>query len=137
MCIFIRDISKGKYKNEFVFDFLKSRDFETIHDNNYSSMNKYQYTKFQSVRGYYNKTLKLLGKQCGITKNITSHLARHTYTSLVVELGENINLFDVMTSLGHKHLSTTQTYLTRFTNTKIEQINHIITQKLNDDNIII
>ena len=130
----IRDINTNiEIKKMFVFPLLNDNDFKEIEDEDFSELTEYQYRKFQSVRSYYNKLLKLIANQAKINKRLTSHLARHSYTSLMVDLGENINLFDLMTSLGHKHLSTTQTYIKRISNKNIDKLNLVISDNLNSD----
>jgi hypothetical protein len=120
-----------KLKEDFVFDFLKNKDFDNIVNDDFSRLSEYQYRKFQSVRTYYNKLLKIIGTQSGVNKKITSHLSRHSYTSLMLDLGENVNLYDLMTSLGHKHLSTTQTYIQKLSNKKMDKLNLVISDNLN------
>ena len=128
----IREINTNEeIKKDFVFPLLNNLDFKDIEDEDFSVLSEYQYRKFQSVRSYYNKLLKLIATQSKINKRLTSHLARHSYTSLMLELGEDVNLFDLMTSLGHKHLSTTQTYIQRLSNKKIDKLNLVISDKLN------
>jgi site-specific recombinase XerD len=56
-----------------------------------------------------NAYLKELGVICGITKNIHTHLARHTYATTVT-LGNNIPIETVSKLLGHKKIQTTQIY---------------------------
>lgn len=128
----IREINTNEeIKKDFVFPLLSNNDFRDIEDEDFSVLSEYQYRKFQSVRSYYNKLLKLIATQSKLNKRLTSHLARHSYTSLMLELGEDVNLFDLMTSLGHKHLSTTQTYIQRLSNKKIDKLNLVISDKLN------
>lgn len=126
-------IKDKELKNEFVFTLLNNSDFNDITEEEFSILSEDQYRKFQSVRCYYNKLLKLIAIQSGISKRLTSHLSRHSYTSLMLELGEDVNLFDLMTSLGHKHLTTTQTYIQRLSNKKIDKLNLVISEKLNTD----
>jgi integrase len=132
ICQLIEELSNSEYSSEFVFTLLNNNDFKNITNNNFSYLTEIQYKKFQGARSYYNKLLKLVGDQSGIGKNkrLTSHLARHSYTSLMLDLGENISLFDTMTSLGHKHITTTQTYIQRFDHKKIDKLNEIISDKL-------
>ena len=130
----IKEITESdEVKNDFVFSLLNNNDFTDITDEQFSILSEYQYRKFQSVRSYYNKLLKLIAQQSGIKKRLTSHLSRHSYTSLMLELGEDVNLFDLMTSLGHKHLSTTQTYIQRLSNKKIDKLNLVISERLNTE----
>jgi hypothetical protein len=117
--IIVKDIivKLSKYhKTSFVFGLLNDSDFSDIDENNdFGTIKKPQYNRITGARAYYNRLLKCISKQSKIEKNLTSHLARHSYTSLMVELGEDISLFDIMNSLGHKHITTTQTYLQKFT----------------------
>ncbi len=116
---------------DFVFTLLDNRDFKNIDNDDFSELSEPQYRKFQSVRCYYNKLLKLVAAQANINKRLTSHLSRHSYASLMMDIGENVNLYDLMTSLGHRHLSTTQIYIQRMSNTKIDKLNLVISDKLN------
>ncbi len=127
----INELKTKKVKDDFVFNLLRNEDFKDIVKEDFSRLSEDQYRKFQSFRAYYNKLLKLVSKQANINKNLTSHIARHSYASLMLELGENINLFDLMTSLGHQRLATTQTYIQRLSNKKIDQLNKVISDSLN------
>jgi len=120
-------------RTDFVFSLLDNRDFKNIDNDDFSELSEYQYRKFQSVRSYYNKLLKLVAVQSNINKRLTSHLSRHSYASLMMDIGENVNLYDLMTSLGHRHLSTTQAYIQRMSNTKIDKLNLVISDKLNSN----
>lgn len=120
-------------KTMFCFPILKNKDFENIDErNDFSKISDKQYSKFTGGRTYYNRLLKVVQQQCGITKKLTSHLSRHSYTSLMLQIGENIDLFDLMTSLGHKHLNTTQTYIQKFINPKIDVMNKQLSDYLNN-----
>jgi integrase len=127
----ICELKTKKVKDDFVFNLLRNEDFKDIVKEDFSRLSEDQYRKFQSFRAYYNKLLKLVSAQANISKNLTSHIARHSYASLMLELGENINLFDLMTSLGHQRLATTQTYIQRLSNKKIDQLNKVISDSLN------
>lgn len=59
----------------------------------------------QKMNGY----LKEIADVCGITKNITSHLARHTFATTVT-LTNGVPLESVSKMLGHKSVRTTQHY---------------------------
>jgi site-specific recombinase XerD len=56
----------------------------------------------------YNKHLKEVGKACGITKRMSSHLARHTFATLTLTRGVSIESVSKM--LGHSNINTTQIY---------------------------
>lgn len=124
-------ILSTEFKTSFVFGILNDEDFKDVKENNdFGAIEEPQYNRLSGARTYYNRLLKCIAKQAKIKKNLTTHLARHSYTSLMIELGEDINLFDIMNSLGHKHISTTQTYMQKFTNKKLDNLNRILSDKL-------
>ena len=55
-----------------------------------------------------NNTIKLWVARAGIDKEITFHSARHTFATMMLDLGTDI--YTVSKLLGHKQLSTTQIY---------------------------
>lgn len=55
-----------------------------------------------------NNTLKLWVARAGINKTITFHCARHTFATLMLDIGTDI--YTVSKLLGHRDLSTTQIY---------------------------
>lgn len=67
----------------------------------------------QKVNAY----LKEIADLCGITKNLTFHLARHTFATTVT-LAKGVPIETVSKMLGHTKISTTQIYA-RITDTKI------------------
>ncbi len=56
-----------------------------------------------------NDNLKIIQELAGITKNLTTHLARHSFATTIT-LGNGIPLETVSRMLGHTKLSTTQIY---------------------------
>ncbi|WP_149275002.1 site-specific integrase [Pareuzebyella sediminis] len=56
-----------------------------------------------------NAYLKEIADRCGITKNLTTHLARHTFATTVT-LSNGMPIETVGKLLGHKNLRTTQHY---------------------------
>lgn len=56
-----------------------------------------------------NRTLKHIAKDCGIRKNITFHVARHTFATAIT-LSNGVPIETVSKLLGHTKLSTTQIY---------------------------
>ncbi len=57
----------------------------------------------------YNAYLKEVATICGITKNLTTHTARHTFGTTVT-LSNGVPIESVSKMLGHKKISTTQHY---------------------------
>lgn len=56
-----------------------------------------------------NAYLKELATLCGINKNITFHMARHTFATTVT-LSNGVSIETVSSMLGHKNMKTTQIY---------------------------
>jgi len=72
-----------------------------------------------------NSYLKEIAKDCGIQKNLTFHVARHTFATSVM-LSNGVPIETVSKLLGHAKLSTTQIYA-RVVESKIsEDINNLL-----------
>ncbi len=56
-----------------------------------------------------NSYLKTIADSCAINKNLTYHLARHTFATTVT-LTNGVPIESVSKMLGHKSLKTTQHY---------------------------
>jgi len=56
-----------------------------------------------------NDNLKVLQELAGISKNLTSHLARHSFATTIT-LNNGVPISTVSRMLGHTKLSTTQIY---------------------------
>ncbi len=61
------------------------------------------------VNQTYNKYLKVLAAACSIKKNLTTHVARHTF-STTIALDNGLSLETLQKILGHAKISTTQIY---------------------------
>jgi integrase len=111
-----------EYSNNFVFPILNDKDFTDIKkEEDFDNMSEKQYLRFVGRRGYYNRLLRYVGNQCNIS-NLTTHKSRHSYTSLIMKYNDDINLYDLMESLGHKNLATTQSYIQNFVNRRVDVI---------------
>jgi integrase len=130
LTIIILRLKKDKnYSNKFVFPILNDEDFNDIKkEEDFDKMNKIQYLRFVGRRGYYNRLLKYVGEQCNIS-NLTSHKSRHSYTSLLLKNNKDINLYDLMKSLGHKNLHTTQGYIQNFVNKRVDDMGKSFSDK--------
>lgn len=74
-----------------------------------------------------NAYLKEIGDICGIKKNLTFHLARHTFATM--SLSKGVPMESVSKMLGHTNIKTTQIYA-RITNKKIEHDMEQLADKL-------
>ena len=74
-----------------------------------------------------NSYLKEIADLCGIEKNLSYHLARHTFATLALSKGVPVESVSKM--LGHTNIKTTQIYA-RITNKKIEHDMLALSEKL-------
>lgn len=75
-----------------------------------------------------NSYLKEIADLCGIKKNITFHLARHTFATTTT-LSKGVPIETVSKLLGHTNIKTTQIYA-RITNEKIREDMKVLASKL-------
>lgn len=75
-----------------------------------------------------NAYLKEIAAICGIEKNLTFHLARHTFATTMT-LGKGVPIESVSKMLGHTNISTTQIYA-RITNDKISKDMEVLSRNL-------
>jgi site-specific recombinase XerD len=79
-----------------------------------------------------NAYLKEIADICGITKNLTFHLARHTFATTIT-LTNGVPIESVSKMLGHKSLKTTQHYA-KILDKKVSVDMNILRNKLNQKN---
>ena len=77
-----------------------------------------------------NAYLKEIADLCGINKNLTTHLARHTFATTVT-LSNGVPMESVSKMLGHKSLKTTQHYA-KILDRKVSDDMAILKQKFAD-----
>jgi hypothetical protein len=123
-------IHKLKEKNNFVFPCLKNNDFKNIgSDNDFSKISMEQYNTIKHSTIVYNRKLKTVGELCKIDTSLSSHVSRHSFTNLLLNM-DNVNLYDISQSLGHKNITITQNYIrTGFNNKKIDYLNKDLDSK--------
>jgi integrase len=80
----------------------------------------------------YNVYLKEVAKLCGIEKNLTSHLARHTFATSALTKGVSIESVSKM--LGHADIKTTQVYA-RITDRKIDSEMNLFERSMSSNEI--
>ena len=70
-----------------------------------------------------NAYLKEIADLCSIEKNLTCHVARHTFATLMLSLG--VSMESVSRMLGHTNIKTTQGYARLLTRRIREEMNQI------------
>jgi site-specific recombinase XerD len=76
-----------------------------------------------------NSYLKEIADVCGITKELTFHIARHTFATTVT-LNNGVPIETVSKMLGHSNLKTTQHYAKLLDSKVSEDMLHL-SEKLN------
>lgn len=77
---------------------------------------------------HYNTVLNKLAKGCGITKHITSHMARHTFATTIAN-NNGMNMYGISKVLGHTSTNMTKIYAKLFESkilAEFERLNHKI-----------
>lgn len=75
-----------------------------------------------------NSYLKEIADLCNVNKNLTFHMARHTF-STTITLSQGVPIESVSKMLGHTNIRTTQIYA-RITNEKVSNDMDILSEKL-------
>ncbi len=78
------------------------------------------YTGERLQESYVRQLLPRLARRAGIDRRVHPHALRHTYARELYE--EGVGLMEIMRALGHRSLSTTQTYLDSIGATKVIHI---------------
>lgn len=81
-----------------------------------------------------NAYLKEIGDLSGINKNLTTHLARHTFATTVT-LSNGVSIESVSKMLGHKNLRTTQHYA-KILNRRVSDDMQMLKEKLQQKDVL-
>ncbi|MFV0200901.1 site-specific integrase [Empedobacter falsenii] len=112
-----------KYRNQdskrdnFLFPILNNADNEKV--------------KIQKIDAFIRKTnqhLKCLAKDLGITTEISTYWARHSFSTIAMNSGASVEL--ISESLGHTDIKTTKAYLDGFDEENKKQLSSIISDFL-------
>lgn len=93
--------ASAKEERDFIFPLLKT-------DSNYSNPDTLS-NDISSRNAQVNKMLKVLAKLCGIRKNLTFHIARHSFADISRKKG--VDIYDISKLLGHSSIKITEDYL--------------------------
>lgn len=92
-------------------------------------LKKYNYLLPLITNQQYNMRLKIVAGAAELSRNLTSHMGRHTYASLVLNQGISLEVLKEM--MGHSDIRTTQIYA-RMVNKTVEAAYDILEEKLNN-----
>ncbi len=108
------------HPKKFVFPILDDKVFADVEFTAQKHiLSPYQYNQLSSKTAYYNKQLKKVQEICNISTKLTSHLARHSYTSLMIETTDK-DIYTISKSLGHTNISTTEHYVNEFLSDRLD-----------------
>ena len=108
------------HPRKFIFPILDNKVFDNVEFTAQKHiLSPYQYNQLSSKTAYYNKQLKKLQEICNISTKLTSHLARHSYTSLMIETTDK-DIYTISKSLGHNNISTTEHYVNEFLSDRLD-----------------
>ena len=117
-----------KYEDKdpvYVFPILKSTDKNS------------PYVQYQKQLCYYNLSLKRLGRKAGLSRPLTSYVARHTWASIAFQT--NVELQTISRAMGHTNPMTTLIYIKELdnhylatANRKIIMACNALTEEIND-----
>ena len=67
----------------------------------------------------YNTELRVFAQELGITAEVTTYVARHSFATILKKSGVNIGI--ISQALGHQDIKTTQIYLSKFDNEQVDE----------------
>lgn len=88
--------------DDYVFPFLKKADPNDPRD---------VFTKTRNATSLFNKYLKIIAQKCGINKNLSNHIARHSFGNIA---GDAIHPLMLQKLYRHSDLKTTINYQANF-----------------------
>lgn len=94
---------------DYIFPILTMYEKYKYKKQNSNLTDKIRYYRMKSRTAEMNRQLKKMAKKAGITKNISFHIARHTFAN-VASLSD-IGVYNISQLLGHTNVSITQNYL--------------------------
>lgn len=79
-------------------------------------------TVYESARSRYNRHLKKIGILAGLSRQLTSYVARHSWATTAYQA--NVDLSVISKALGHTSPNTTLTYIREIDDNRIDVANH-------------
>ena len=78
--------------------------------------------EYETVRDIYNRQLRRLSKMAGLSRKLTSYVARHSWASMAYS--QNVDLSVISKALGHTNSKTTMVYIREIDDNRIDKANH-------------
>lgn len=106
----------GSTEGEYLFPFLRS-----------GMTPEQEYKTIKNVVRLVNKKMKVLGKEIGLTFPLSTYSARHSFSNIA--RGNEISVYNISKSLGHRSLKTTQVYLDSLGDGEVDAISNVLPSK--------
>ena len=103
---------EGKTENDYILPVIKSDD---VHK---------QYKNLENDIRRYNKSLKEIGQELGLSATLTSYVARHSFATIAKF--KDVPIAVISQALGHSNTETTEIYLSEFDNEVLDRYNEEI-----------
>ena len=117
-------VTNKEKDSDFIFPFLDNdasysklvtpEDFQKTSPQNIASL----YHKIESQIVMYNALLKSIAFRAKIKKNLTSHIARHSFADIA---RKKVSVYDIQKMLGHSSLKITESYLKSLDNEAMDK----------------
>lgn len=91
-------------------------------DDSMDEQQKYDRRKYH--RDLFNHRLKTISKKCGLNRNLSSYVARHSWATTL--LRHDIPIGFISKGLGHSSIMTTEKYLADFTDERKKDVGNIL-----------
>ena len=103
-------IDKHNCGGEYIFSFLSSKN--SAQEN---------YKKYRNILVWQNNTLKKIAEKVGVSQNLTTYVARHSWATVAKEKG--ISVAVISEGLGHSTENVTNVYLKSFEQGVLDEAN--------------
>jgi integrase/recombinase XerD len=101
-------------KNKYIFPILLEDNMTFSHLEN----------RKRKILKRYNKRLKEIGELCGISKPLSSYVARHSYANCLKQKGIATDI--ISESMGHQNIAITQAYLKELDNSLVDEAMEVL-----------
>lgn len=105
----------NKAKNQYIFDII-----------DHTATAETQHKQLKNFVRYVNQHLKKLAKNNGVSGEISTYWARHSFATNAIKSGASMEF--AMEALGHSNMKTTKSYFAGFGNEKKKEISNKLMQ---------
>jgi len=85
-------------------------------------------SEYHIMRNRYNRWLRVLECRAGLSRHLTSYVARHSWASLAYQ--QNVDLSVISKAMGHTSTKTTLVYIREIDDNRIDTANHDLLEEM-------